>query len=636
MKKLLSFIALSLFILSVSYADSVILSEDFESVSSSTTETAPNGWSTDKTSGDGWKFGSDLSSSYWSIPEHTKYAADNALNNTDQGDEKNVFLKSPVIDLRGHSNIALKFDSYYTGGYSQRAWIVVSTDSGHTWSTIKTLSSFSKWKTEYVSLANYSNDSAVVVAFKTDDGGSYGSGWAVDNIVIYEAPSYDVGITTISNQTYLKHGDITLKGIIQNSGIKNLTKYRLSWTVDNGTTVYTDTFSLSLPFGSTYAFSHDTKIPMDVVKSYPLKCWVSFPSDSIDGDNTNDTLSKTLVSLSNIPQKVVVGEEAGGTWCPWCPRGLVALKDMEHYYSDTWVGISVHNGDPMVNSYYDNALASHLAKVSYPNGFIDRSAKYGDVDPDNFKTDYLDRVKIHSPVSVSISNIQWDVPNLEITFTVNATFYSNFDGDFRINAVVKENNVTGTSSGYDQRNYYGVYGYDLIDWEGNNWKDKPFTVPASEMVYDHVARSILGGWDGTESSIPSTVSDSATYSYTYSYTVDTSKYDEMNLYLVGMVIDQNTGEILNGTEEKMIPVNIPTAAMNSIKFYPNPTTGRIFVTNADNAKIEVWSVFGQRLKTISNSTRYEVLDLSNFSEGTYIVKVYTKNQILTKRVLLVK
>ena len=52
----------------------------------------------------------------------------------------------------------------------------------------------------------------------------------------------------------------------------------------------------------------------------------------------------------------VVGEEATGTWCGWCPRGAVALNWMDHDYEGYWQGIAVHNGDPMSDADYDNGL----------------------------------------------------------------------------------------------------------------------------------------------------------------------------------------------------------------------------------------------------------------------------------------
>ena len=68
-------------------------------------------------------------------------------------------------------------------------------------------------------------------------------------------------------------------------------------------------------------------------------------------------------------------------------------------------------------------------------------------------------------------------------------------------AVVVEDGVRGTGSGYNQVNAYSGGANGPM----GNYHNLPNPVPAAQMVYDHVARAILGNWVGTEASLPTSV-----------------------------------------------------------------------------------------------------------------------------------
>ena len=76
---------------------------------------------------------------------------------------------------------------------------------------------------------------------------------------------------------------------------------------------------------------------------------------------------------------------------------------------------------------------------------------------------------------------------------------------------------------------------------------------------------------------------------------------------------------------------------NNFVLYPNPTTSKIFVTSKEKfANVEIYNTIGQKvfsqyLGTILNN---QELDLSNLSQGTYIVKF--KGELNIKSVKVIK
>src|SRR5687767_11691442 len=110
MKKLLLFSLAAVSGVSLSFSQTVILTQDFE------TGTPPSGWTTTQnTPSVGFEFGTNLGSTYFAVPAHTRYA----LSNDDAHDDNSTNLNladqdrliSPVMDLTpfAGTGVALKF-----------------------------------------------------------------------------------------------------------------------------------------------------------------------------------------------------------------------------------------------------------------------------------------------------------------------------------------------------------------------------------------------------------------------------------------------------------------------------------------------------------------------------------------------
>jgi hypothetical protein len=79
-----------------------------------------------------------------------------------------------------------------------------------------------------------------------------------------------------------------------------------------------------------------------------------------------------------------------------------------------------------------------------------------------------------------------------------------------------------------------------------------------------------------------------------------------------------------------------TYSNETINVYPNPTTGAIYVNNAENANIYVYNVLGEVVASVNNASNFNTIDLGSMAKGTYVVKVVSSNNVVTKQVTLVK
>lgn len=612
-----------------------ILSADFEG-SLGADWTAENVW----THGNG----ATLSSTYLGFPDHTDFMAanDDALGANVDGSGK---LISPVFDLSTASNPVLSFDAHFFNGDYQgadeTAKVMITFDGGTFWTEIYNIDEGAQnqeWHSHSVSLADYIGVATVQIAFDYQDANQWNYGFAVDDVAIFEPLDWDVAVSDFELERYHEGPSTTPVSFnVTNNGANTVTSFDVHWT--NGTDTYTETITgQMLEFGDTYTVTHGTAATIAAASLQDIDVWVDNLDGNMDMDDSNNMASDDVVGLSFVPTKKVVYEEGTGTWCPWCTRGIVGLDYMIDAYPETFIGIAVHNGDPMTITEYD----SNLDVGGYPSGFLDRMSE---IDPGvaALEPAYNAQINVLSPVGVSMTG-SFHEGTRELEITMTSTFAAPFTSDIRFNLVITEDGVTGTGSGYDQANAYAGGGNGPM----GGFENLPATIPASEMVYDHVARAILGDWPGTANSIPASVDFNDEASYTYTYTVP-ADYDVENMHFVAMVIDQGNGSIMNAEqikyEDLSIEVNIDDIYNETLaEVYPNPFSD---VTNIDlklaelaEVSVQVYNTVGQLVaeQNYGELVGEQILpvDATKFAEGTYFIHVIVGEEVVTKRVTKMK
>jgi len=84
--------------------------------------------------------------------------------------------------------------------------------------------------------------------------------------------------------------------------------------------------------------------------------------------------------------------------------------------------------------------------------------------------------------------------------------------------------------------------------------------------------------------------------------------------------------------------NVNTVTVNNnINVYPNPSTGLLHIDNlSENSTIKVYNMLGAEVASINNASEFNTVDLSSYNAGTYLVKVFSNNNVIVKKVNLVK
>ncbi len=81
---------------------------------------------------------------------------------------------------------------------------------------------------------------------------------------------------------------------------------------------------------------------------------------------------------------------------------------------------------------------------------------------------------------------------------------------------------------------------------------------------------------------------------------------------------------------------IDIESTNNILVYPNPTNGVFNIENVRGADVEVFNLVGQRVFSAVEVEENISVDLSNLSEGTYVVRISGTNSVKTQKINLVK
>lgn len=431
--------------------------------------------------------------------------------------------------------------------------------------------------------------------------------------------------------------DVTVGGTIKNVGLNTITSLDITWS--DGTNQYTDNLT-GLSLGSLQSMDFTHSVPLTLAAgSNNITITVSNPNGSADMNTDNNEATASIYAYTPAPGKKILAEEATGTWCGWCPRGAVFMDYMAQTYPNHFVGVAVHNDDPMAVPEYDAGETSFPGFTGFPSVIVDRDQL---VDPSQLEGTVLPRVEM-PPAALLANKAEYDENSGLLTITLEASFQENVSGDYRLNVAIVEDNVTGTGSGYNQANYYSGGGAGPM----GGYENLPDPVPASQMVYDHVARAILGGYDGVPNSLPASISSGEKHAYTFTFTL-LPAYDYDQIKIVGMLIapDGSIDNVTETTIDEAIANAVGTVSIRpeeiQLQAYPNPFTEqlniRLTLTETQEVSLEVQDTYGRTVASRDYGMMQGNLILpfqaKNLPKGMYYFKLRLGNRVTTVKALL--
>ncbi len=624
---------------SASISAQTIFSEDFEGTSGTG---LPTGWTQTTLSTDGgWLAGTGtaLSSSSFGIADHTKIVATN-----DDGcncNKSNDFLMSPSFSLVGYTNVYVSFDAYYFHGTYQGnteiGTLKVSTNGGTNWTDVQILTGNTNgtWQARYINLSTYAGNPDVKLGFVYDDGQGWLFGFGLDNVNVFVPPAADIevtGVTPVAG-TPASYGtvatNVTIGLSVFNHSGAAVTSFDGSYTVDGNTVNQTFTGNVA-PFASG-TFNFSTPYSISTVADHPVAVHADITGDANTSDNDGSTI---IGGASFIPNHIVTIEEGTGTWCGWCPRGAVFMDSMSHVNPSTTALIAVHNADPMTVTNYDAGIGTMIG--GYPSIVVDRKGEY---DPSDIFTAYDDHINDFGFANLTATQTYNHTSRVS-SVNVSAHFAVNSTDDLRLTCVYIEDGCHGTTTSWDQHNYYTGNAAGAMEGAGHNWAAEPNPVLAANMYFDHVARTILGGFNGQSGSLPATIVAGNTYTYSFTYTIPATSSD-FNMHVIVLLINATTGQVLNATAPQTVSGTIDLAShIDQLSLYPSPATDVLNIVfglnKTQDVSFEITDVLGKVISVVNYNklaaTNQKIeISVADLATGVYFINVKTESGIISRK-----
>ncbi len=491
--------------------------------------------------------------------------------------------------------------------------------------------------------ANQVNQIASIDIFPVDQTAPYSSGYFIDDfeytITPYVLPALNISAQNVRFDAGNLAG-FTANPImkIRNLGTTTITSADLSVTY-NGNTINHSATGLNLAslaeteitFTSSIVFAGGT---------LPLSATASNPNGGTDLDAADNTYNGTVTNITPATGKKVVGEEGTGTWCPWCTRGTVFMDRMASKYAAHWIGIAVHNGDPMTDSIYDAEIGGLIG--GYPSAVVDRKPE---VDPSEMEVDFLSQVQI-APKALITNGATFNPTTRELKVSVSANFQSAATNAYKMAIVLVEDSLYGTGAQWSQANAYAGGSNGPM----GGFESLPNPVSYTQMVYDHVARTIAPSFDGSNGMFPATIASGQTHTMNYSFILP-ANWKENKMEIVGLLIDP-TGKIDNAGNTTIaeaiangfvVGVDLLSskelpAIDATLSVYPNPVVDNVNIginlQKESNVTLSITDASGKLIATRNygklNASSVITVNTNDFANGIYTVTLLVDEQLVTK------
>ena len=397
----------------------------------------------------------------------------------------------------------------------------------------------------------------------------------------------------------------------------------------------------------------------------------------ITGDTANNQspyathLSKVLriKGLHPVPRNVLFEVSTGG-WCGYCPSAHVVSDESSKLLKTRFIPVMHHFGDPMEDAESNKVNTAY--QKGYPYGVIDR--KFFSGQATGWQNIINQQISDSSVVDIQIVNRNFDAVSRMVSFTLKVKFHDYMLGNYRVGAMITENNVRGyvSPSQWSQNNYYSKF-YSNGPAGGPN---HPYYNELHYMdgyLHQHVVLNMPYGAWGKDSSFPNFIRPEDEYSFDFSYklpattivdynvdnntkycsTIDDAgknegMYKPNDLGIVGFVAaySDNAYErsILNANANGLLYEysNLKKIVSPTIHLFPNPANDQINIELPNdlnvNGQIKLYDQLGNCVKTIDSleNSKQNTIDISDMAIGLYWVKLVSNEIVYSQAFSIVR
>lgn len=247
--------------------------------------------------------------------------------------------------------------------------------------------------------------------------------------------------------------------------------------------------------------------------------------------------------------RIILAEEGTGTWCGYCPAGIVFMEHLRDTYPDEVIRVAIHAGQSTPEPMQASSASALINMFSgFPQIVFNRTTEFTPTmeKPNEAFAEYIEAERRKAAVA-EISDLQVEFMDANrISMTAKARFAIDAKNDLRygISFLITEDNV----GPYPQTNYYAGTTNAMGGWE-----KKGRTV---STIYDDVLRVCIGGREGYTDAFPAEIKAGTEYECTDDVKID--NVTDSRFFVTALITDNVTGAVLNSRQIEVINSGVKT------------------------------------------------------------------------------
>lgn len=599
-------------------------------------------------------------------------------------------LISPAVDLTGQEGVTLEFRHYLNNYIGSAYSIGVATQSGGgAWNKVLEINVVGNIGPELKSIMINNGDVGQpdfrFCFFVT--GNLYNiEGWFIDDIWLNNPIDLDAGLLAITTPNYLAQ-PTEVSAMVKNFGTNTITSLELSYQINGGDAISTTFTGLDFKFSESQQFVLEGTLNL-AIGSYELQVNIVGVNGGPDMYAGNDMLQKDINVISySVPHRPTLEEFTSSTcgpcasfntqFVPWCnthENEITLVKYQMNWpgsgdpyytaegglrrnqYGVTWVpwtnldGTYTDNNMGAINSMFQSSLTElGLVKV------VGSHTLTGTV---------MD-INVNLIPFTNIANAQVYIVVFEYLTTQNAT--SNGETQFEHVMMKMVPNAVGTPVSFEDRVPVNIsQTVNLAGTHVEEWDDLGVAVIVQNLSTMYIYQSNYSMENANYSNdaqlseilvdgSPLEGFDPDTYEYIVPLPTGTTEVPEITaqtqsgeafaIVLPTMVLPGATtidvfaedgATKLTYTIQFDVDTYINDAISQAVRIYPNPSSGKVFISGAENATVTVYNTAGvvmAKYNQLTNGT----IDMSGYNNGVYLLNIVIGNQaVINKKINILK
>ena len=486
-----------------------------------------------------------------------------------------------------------------------------------------------EWTHYAVDLAEYAGKKVYIAFWNNNENQSM---VFVDNILVMRNLKY---LMSFSNkEIVVNQKDIAISGkLTVNDELLTFNNLTLTLNDSEGNAISTYSQQGEFKKNDVVNFTFDEKLPLKVgsVNEYSI---------TVQLDDYTDVKKNYVQNLTFEPEKRVVLEEMTGTTCPNCPRGILAIENLEKIFGDRFIPISYHcyTGDPYSNGLLEDYCRT-MGLVGAPTAMIQRngyiSSPIGEDElgksifsngSDLWQDIVSMEMDVPTYIAVNVPDINIDEQSNSINMTVEIQSALNMKNQYiNVFPVALEDGLVNIQ----MNNLYNSEETIFGEWGKGGTYSKSVN---AGIVHNDVARTYWGEITGSSIGFPQTLEAGKTYQQELSLTYPSNISERNNGKIVLMFMEGNEGIFLNA-------ITVPFTSNTSVGNLTADESEKI-VLNAQNGNVEaradgmvtlsLYSAGGQLLATTSANAKAS-LALNGY-KGIVVAKAFTDKTSISKKI----